>query len=60
MNRRQFICYSGIGMAMLGELYMWNPFAELKTVSRSEGDLENSLSRDFSEILYYASLALLK
>lgn len=58
MNRRQFIKYSGIGLMVLGGIYIVNPLAELKTVARK--NLYNylpGLDDDRLEIIYLAALA---
>jgi len=58
MNRRQFISYSGVGLAVVGGIYIFNPLAQLNTTVR--GNLRNhvkGVDDDSLEIIYLASLA---
>jgi len=58
MNRRQFIKYSGVGLAVVGGICIFNPLTQLKTISRE--NLYNNVEGvedDFFELIYLASLA---
>ena len=58
MNRRQFIRYSGVGLAVVGGICIFNPLTQLKTISRE--NLYNNVEGvedDFFELIYLASLA---
>jgi hypothetical protein len=58
MNRRQFISYSGLGIAIIGGIYILNPLAQRTAITR--GNLYNTvkgIEGDSLEIIYLASLA---
>jgi hypothetical protein len=57
VNRRQFLAYSGIGLAMLGSGSMLQSLEEMDIVSREQVHRLDRLSSDLSELIYLAALA---
>lgn len=58
MNRRQFISYSKVGLAIAGGMYIFNPLAQLKTVPRENLRNNMEILDDVSaKLIYLASLA---
>ncbi|SFL52012.1 Acg family FMN-binding oxidoreductase [Pelosinus propionicus] len=58
MNRRQFIKWSGAGLAAAGGLSLFHSLAQLKEVARDNSyDYVQEIEKDFRELLYLASLA---
>jgi hypothetical protein len=58
MNRRQFISYSGLSLAIIGGIHIVNPLSQIKTITR--GDFYNvvkGVNDDMLEVIYLASLA---
>ena len=57
MNRRQFISYSGLGLAIIGGIYIFNPLAQSKAIMRNLYNSVKGIDGDSLEIIYLASLA---
>lgn len=58
MNRRQFIKYSGWGLAAAGGVSLVNSLTQLQTVSRENFSLNTErVGREYNQLLYLAALA---